>query len=97
MLSFLGLADDGRAQFPTVNDSKRVRSLAVMQLSHAVASVKRRIGLRTGLGLLESINVRRQSKDALSPAFRALLVRWFEPEMARIEDLLGVKLPHWRR
>jgi hypothetical protein len=97
VLSFLGLADDGRAQFPTVNDSKRVRSLALMQLSHAVASVKRRIGLRAGLGLLEAMNVRRQGKDALSPAFRASLVRWFEPEMASIEDLLDVNLPHWRR
>lgn len=96
ILDFLGLPDDGRLHFPRINQRKRVRSVIAMQLSHALAGFKRRLGITTKLGLIEWLNIDRNPDDAVSPELRFELISWFESEIAQIEEILHIDLRHWR-
>jgi len=95
VLRFIGVEDDGRRTFPRVNEAKQVRSHAVMGLSHAVAALKRKVGITAGLGLLEALNVKPASRPQLSAELRQRMVHRFRPEIAEVERITGRRLPHW--
>lgn len=96
VLSFLGLEDDGRVDFPRVNESKHVRSFFLMGIGHRVAQIKRALGINFGTGILEKANVKRAPRASVSPELRVRMIKRFSSEVDLLENLLGKDLSSWR-
>ena len=104
-LTFLGLSDDGRREFPRVNVSKhnRMQWLAKTQ-SAVVRALPRRLieaGKQVGLGSLNrkvtSLNCAEQKPKALSLEFQYQLAAEFHDDICNLEQLLGRRLDQWKQ
>lgn len=81
------------------NKAHRPRSILVTRMVSLGSAFRRRLGLKSGFGLLTSIrnsNKLMTPRPALDPAFIAELRVAFDPEVAQLERLLGRDLSHWR-
>jgi hypothetical protein len=101
VLRFLGVPDDGRTEFPRVNERKSQRVPSVDRWLARPPSYARRLraalGLRnTGLGrLLKRLNARPVEKTTATGAFREELARAFQKEVEVLEGILNRDLRHW--
>jgi hypothetical protein len=106
VLSFLGLPDDNREDFPRVNEAGQHRNLAVAralrltrrQIRRPLSVLHRKLGFR-GTGIIKSldkVNFIARSRPPLAPEFRAVLDDVFDNEILLLQDLLHVDLSHWR-
>jgi hypothetical protein len=106
MLAFLGLASDGRDNFPVVNSAKRIRSKrlarfylftppALKRIWNMVRGCAHAMGIHPGI-MLRSLNQARTPRVELRPAFQAELAAHFAPEISSLEALLGRSLDIWR-
>lgn len=106
-LDFLGLPDDGRADFPRVNENKVHRAGAVARFTQRppapLVSVARGVKRVTGaerLGVLD--RVRRGNREvtarrAVDPRFRDELKAHFAEDVDELGDLIGRDLGGWVR
>lgn len=106
VLDFLGVPDDGRMDYPRVNESAAYRNRTVVRLIHRLPravdpllyGAKRtlnRAGARP-LGLLKRLNARPQPRASLRPAFRQYLADFFESDIRNTERILARSLQVWR-
>lgn len=106
VLSFLEIPDDGRTEFPRVNEAKSHKWLWLGQMSRQLRrrlhkpylSLRRKINFQ-GTGLLSMINrfnTEKQSRAPLNPEFRSYLDELFNDEVELLEDLLERDLHNWR-
>jgi len=106
ILAFLGLADDGRTDFPVVNRNRNRRAVS---LARPYRGALRKLGpllppLRSAAAALafhpSTLVARWDVKDGprrpLRPAFRAELQRAFEPQILKMEAILGRDFTAWR-
>ena len=106
-LSFLGLDDDGRSEFPVVNGAHRRRYPALARLLLNPPAALReplwrlRKTLRSArLPLVEALRERQRQdmvREPLSPVLRAELARHFADDIRLLERLLGWDLSDWRQ
>jgi hypothetical protein len=105
-LEFLGLEDNRRASFPKVNLNrmKRVDALSRIvkrtprPLAVAAEQIKSAFGIRR-LGILDAVhrlNTRTVTRPQLAPELRRSLAREFEPEVAKLERIIGRDLRVWK-
>lgn len=108
ILQFLGLADDHRREFPTINAQKNARWQWMSVLLHnppswardgmqrlaGTALHERIVALH---GKLRSLNSKAATKLPLSVAFRQELLASFLPEIELLEQLLERDLNEWKR
>lgn len=100
-LDFLGLPDDGRIQFPRVNEHGVPRSGLLHRLSlnppfplnHLFFPLKRAFN---ALGLRPVQAYFRRTLAQVDPSFRHRLEAEFRPEIERLETILGRDLDGWR-
>jgi len=96
ILSFLGVLEDGRRDFPAYNEGKRIpRVLSIA--TRLVADTKRNLGLNVGFGILKWLNRKLSKKPAHKPsdAFVAELYAYFRPEVELLQTLTGRDLSVW--
>lgn len=106
VLAFLGVPDDGRVEFPRVNESIRYRWAWAGQfpkrlrryVARPLAVLRRKAGFRgTGIiKILDSWNTARASRLPLGAEFSKYLNEVFKEEVEMLEALLGRDLSHWR-
>ena len=105
VLSFLGVAYDGRRDFPRVNARKRARSQALAQftqktpepLLRAAMYVKQRAGIER-LGVLKTLrkaNFAPVRQQAVAPALLDELRAYFASDVRLLEKLTGRDLHAW--
>jgi hypothetical protein len=99
VLAFLGVPDDGRADFPRVNENKVHRAGALARVTQrpprvlvgAAGAVKRVAGLER-LGVLDRMRRRNRvvrRREAVSPGFAAALRGHFREDVAELSELIG--------
>lgn len=106
VLEFLGLQDDGRADFPVVNENIKYRYKTVAAVSRRLrahlmpaALVAKRIFSIEDIGFIsfvDKFNAFRGPREAPDPAFARHLEEVFEDEVKVLEQLLGRDLTAWR-
>lgn len=106
VLDFLGLEEDGRIEFGSVNSAKQLRSrwLAALHRRLVAGNGTFYRGTKRALSavgihpshILSRLNVGNRRKDALSPSFEAELKAYFAEDVAAVERLLGRRIPSWR-
>jgi hypothetical protein len=104
VLAFLGARDDGRREFPVLNERRlqsvwyrRVAGALPPELGRAALSLRRALGLPE-LGLrrrLGEASAQPEPRPVLRPAFRAELAAFFRSDVARLSHLLERDLGHW--
>lgn len=106
LLAFLGVPDDGRVDFPKVNESTRFKSERLAQVQRQIRRrlfplwevFKRVTGVRT-LGIMRvanRFNTKPLPRTPLRPEFRRELAEFFSEEVRLLENLLGRDLAMWR-
>lgn len=97
-LRFLGVPSDGRAEFPPINERKRLRSAFLGDAARLVQNTKRKLGIRRSFGVLtafrELLTVPK-ARPQLRPEFRRELSDYFRDDTALLGELLGRDLSHW--
>ena len=106
-LAFLGVPDDGRTEFPRVNENKVHQSAAVARFTQrppsALVSVARGVKRVTGvrrLGVLDRLrrgNRQVTRREEVSPEFAQVLRDHFRDDVAELGDLVGRDLSAWTR
>jgi hypothetical protein len=105
VLRFLGLPDDGRTDFPVLNERRQYRNVGIAKLisnpdsavMRVTTYVKRTFGLsQTGIlaGLYRANEVP-AVRAPLRPEFRRELSKYFRPDVALLEELTQRNLSHW--
>lgn len=107
VLSFLGVPDDGRREFPQINVRKHAHSplLGLFtqktpdRLVSAAMKMKGSLGIKRWgvLDALRRVNQKPRAKQPLAPALRAEMQRHFAPDIRLLEDITGRDLGHWLR
>lgn len=108
VLAFLGVKDDGRKDFPQVNQRHMHRSTLLGKfieypppvLTRPVMGLKRVLSLqRLGvIDLLRRINTTTSvPPQPLSPEFVQEMRDWFTPDIRLLQDITGRDLSHWTR
>jgi hypothetical protein len=105
VLAFLSIEPDQREVFPRINANKVHRldlvGKFVMQppaaLLRLASAVKQVTGIErlNVLPTLRSLNTKATSRAPLSEDFRRELAEHFQPDVARLEELLGRELDGW--
>jgi hypothetical protein len=99
VLRFLGVPDDGRTEFGIVNPALRLRSRRVQHGLEVVGKVKDALGVGRNFGLLGWLARANKGNGPYSSPSRAMqeeLVSAFEPEVRKLEAILGRDLSAWR-
>jgi hypothetical protein len=106
-LDFLGVPDDGRSEFPRVNENKVHQRAAVARLTQrppaalvAVARGVKRVGGIERLGVLDRVrrtNRQVARREDISPAFAQELREYFREDVAELGELIGRDLSAWTR
>jgi len=100
VLNFLELADDGRTDFPVVNKRKTLRSQTVPGMVKGLGSLKKRVGINKGFGILKALkrnNFKEVKPEPLSKEFKQELLDHFEADMDKLAELTGRDLSHWKK
>jgi len=84
VLSFLGVDDDGRTEFPAANEARGHRSRVLQQLIRLGGKTRQALGIR-GVGLAR-LNDKSEPKEALSDSFRAELEEAFAEEREKLRQ-----------
>ena len=106
VLSFLGVDDDNRFEFPAVNERKEHKSRVLGYLLNNRGFIARISWLRDGLekmgvdatGLKEYIkqlNARKTARTPLSTEFSEKLVSTFRSDIKKLEVMTRKDLSHW--
>ena len=104
-LAFLGVPDDGRTEFPRVNENKVHQSAAVARFTQrppsALVSVARgvkRVARVERLGVLDRVrrsNRQVTRREEISPEFAQTLRDHFRDDVAELGELIGRDLSAW--
>jgi hypothetical protein len=106
LLDFLGIPDDGRLDFPRINEGTQFKSPRLAQfqiwlrlrLAPYWKTFKRLTGIRR-IGIMRAINrvnIEARSRPPLRPEFRRQVSEVFNEDIRLLEDLLGRDLSAWR-
>ncbi len=106
-LAFLGVPDDGRSEFPRVNENKVHRAAALARFTQRPPSalvamargVKRLAGIQR-LGVLDRLRRRNRQvtrREEIAPEFVQELREHFRDDVAELGELIGRDLSAWTR
>lgn len=101
VLDFIGVEDDGRTVFPTVNTRALPRSIALATAARVGHQIKRQMGISRSLGLgdiiskVNNVSDKAGSTEVL-PELRQSLFETFQADIERLQELIGRDLSHWR-
>lgn len=100
VLSFLGLPDDRRQEFPVVNGATERKSLFWARAIKVVQRIKKKLGIpRLGTGIfsfIDQLNRRKREHVDLDEAMRSTLENYFRQDIQCLEYITGRNLSHWK-
>jgi hypothetical protein len=103
--NFLSLKNDGRTDFPVVNQNQDIRfgglskMINKMGRSSKIIEMKRKLGIPKGkslLGLLDKMNRKKVERKPLDSKFKNDLTESFLDDIILLESLLNRNLSHWK-
>lgn len=107
VLNFLGVPQDGRSEFPTINSNKAARNPLLARFTQRPPEPLRKLVLRgkkflgledKPLGALETlrkVNFVRAEREPLSPEMRRKVLAAYEDDIRALSNLTGRDLSHW--
>ncbi len=101
VLRFLGVEVIGLESYEVINEKKRRKSLALSKALALFTHLKKRLGIKGGLGLANALNKRNITNevDDISEEIRLLepsLYEFFREDVELLETLTSRDLSHWK-
>lgn len=99
LLSFLGLEDDGRTEFPLENIARKVYSTILRRGVELGSALKRKLRINSEFGMLNFLvhfNSVNRERPALDPAVRYRLIQEFREDIDLLQQITGRDLSAWR-
>ncbi len=100
VLAHVGVPDDGRSAFPTLNSSKERKWLWVRQAALQLRSIKHSLGIKRNIGILAGVekwNKRERPRSKLPEEVVTALRDYFADDIARLSAVTGRDLSGWLR
>ncbi len=101
-LDFLGIAQDGRSEFPQVNSARNYKSKwlgwSIWKLRDIGSAVKSKLGITRSFAIqqkLNSLNKKPVPRQTLSKEFIEHLQLEFREDILLLQEVLGVSLADW--
>lgn len=97
VIDFLGLFDDGRNDFPSLNRSKRNRHAKLTRYMRFIANVRMRLGL-PGLGVMkkiQSLGHRNEAREKVHEAVQMSIFNELKSDIELLGMLTARDLRHW--
>ena len=99
VLSFLGLADDERMEFPVINKNKLTKSVVLATVIKMGWIVKKKLGVKkmpfSLLTFMREKNTIQMKRQDVSPELKAELIAFFRADVELLSTLLKRDLSHW--
>ncbi|SMM97651.1 Sulfotransferase [uncultured Candidatus Thioglobus sp.] len=100
VLNFLGVADDGKQDFPHLNAAKTQHIFWLRAFIDLLTRLKnkltgKKIGLERIVGLVMEKNKKIKQRPPLSPKMRQTLIEYFADDVQLLETLIKRDLSHW--
>ncbi len=98
ILRFLALEDDGKSEFKVENTAKELRSASLRKFVLVMGWIKRMLGIRSGLGILQAIdrnNLTFRARKKMDPQLKRDLENHFSQDIVLLETLLNRDLSAW--
>lgn len=98
VLEFIGLENDGRQDFPKVNENRVLRTGILPKIMFFAAALKRRLGLRRSFGAWNKMQPalsKTQRRAPMDLALRLKLQEHFAPDVALLSEQVGRDFSHW--
>lgn len=98
VLEFLNAEGDERSDFSVRNPAKTLRAPGVMKLVRLMGGLKRSLGLRHSLGVLNAINrknIRYRARAPMPVAMVPILEDYFREDVQKLGRLIDRDLSHW--
>lgn len=100
VLHFVGAPDDGKSDFPSLNERAVPRSLMLARILKESRGLRSNLGIRLPTGLrkytLPLMNrSARVEEKGLSPILRNEIVEMFRPDVELLQNLIERDLEHW--
>lgn len=98
VLEFLNIDDDERSEFSVHNPAKTLRAPGLKKVIQLLGSLKRSLGIRHGLGVLNAINrcnVRYRARAPMSIEMDYILKKYFREDVQKLSRLINRDLSHW--
>jgi len=107
IITFLGVPNDHKTDFPQINKNKKHRNQLLGKLTQKTPKLltatgkifKQSLGIKS-LGIIKKIRQTNQEefeRSPLDPKFRSYLVDEFKDEIVKLSDILNTDLSHWLR
>ena len=100
LLDFLKVEDNGRREFPRVNEAKTRRSQLISKAVMVFGIVRKRLNIKPlGTGLqtnLEKLNTRTRARKPIPTELRNTIRAAFDDDIQILAKLTGRDLSHWR-
>ena len=94
VLNFLGVAYDGRVDFPVFNSAKKVRSRYFLYFNKLAGLIKRKLGVKFGFGflvMLNKMNLNKRSEIKMEESLKGKMSVFFENDQILLSRLLEKK------
>ncbi len=98
VLAHLGVAHDGRTEFPAHNQAKQRVVPGVAALGQIAYRAKRALGIQRGFGILNRVDVLTSTSRKRTPLpadVSAALHAYFADDVRLLADIIGRDLSHW--
>ena len=101
VLCHIAVHDDGRSNFPSMNERGIPRFIGLARMTHFFTEVKARLGIKRPMGLgryVASANIRppTEVEVAVSHVLREQMLNCFEEDVALLQSLIERDLSAWR-
>lgn len=98
VLEFLGVRDDGRSQFATLNAARANRLQMLSNLSAAAYDLKHRLKIKRGIGFLNTIqklNSKSRNAKHIDHELRSEVLIYFNDDISLLSRISSRNLDHW--
>ena len=101
VLTFLNLPDDGRTDFPKVNEARTPRFLFLQNIAYETAALRRRMGIKS-IPLasrihhwMRNMNTQPTTKKEIKSELHDSLIETYRTEIMLLSELMERDLSHW--
>lgn len=98
-LSFLGLADDGKTEFPVLNKNKHTKSVLLANVIKAAATIKNKLCVKKipfkPLRFVMKKNMVHMKREEIPTKLKAELIEYFKSDIQLLSKLIERDLTNW--
>ena len=98
LLRFLEIKQNGKSQFPKINENKKIKNKTLAKLIYFLAKIKRDLGITRSFkvwSFLQPLISRKNKRNEIEKEFEKELKLYFKEDIILLSQLISKDLSHW--